>query len=208
MLIFRAWATCGLSTRQEGVEKMENKFKPQRGIPANFREIFLIFALEIAKHQKAGILEKTSFVIFIWMCKTKSFKLEIFFFLWNMSVFSLPSVSHQQLLISTPSKFFRPAVRLTNLSVTVVQHWSKEMKNHCIFSFERSVANSWDFLKKTFGTGRHWSALYSTHQNHIDREGLRLNFGHLVTCYTNERCLRCFDVFASRGFGPCTLRPI
>ena len=21
----------------------------------------------------------------------------------------------------------------------------------------------------------------------------------LVTCYTNERCLRCFDVFASRG---------
>ena len=81
MLIFRAWATCGLSTRQEGVEKMENKFKPQRGIPANFREIFLIFALEIAKHQKAGILEKTSFVIFIWMCKTKSFKLEIFFFL-------------------------------------------------------------------------------------------------------------------------------
>ena len=35
-------------------------------------------------------------------------------------------------------------------------------------------------------------------QNHIDREGLRLNFGHLVTCYTNERCLRCFDVFASR----------
>ena len=79
MLIFRAWATCGLSTRQHGVEKMENKFKPQRGIPANFREIFLIFALEIAKHQKAGILEKTSFVIFIWMCKTKSFKLEDFF---------------------------------------------------------------------------------------------------------------------------------
>ena len=29
--------------------------------------------------------------------------------------------------------------------------------------------------------------------NHIDREGLRLNFGHLVTCYTNERCLRCFS---------------
>ena len=44
------------------------------------------------------------------------------------------------------------------------------------------------------------SALYSTHQNHIDREGLRLNFGHLVTCYTKERCLRSFDVFASRGF--------
>ena len=44
------------------------------------------------------------------------------------------------------------------------------------------------------------SALDSTHQNHIDREGLRLTFGHLVTCYTNERCLRCFDVFASRGF--------
>ena len=43
-------------------------------------------------------------------------------------------------------------------------------------------------------------ALYSTYQNHIDREGLRLNFGHLVTCYTNERCLRCFDVFAPRGF--------
>ena len=80
MLIFRAWATYGLPTRQDGVEKMENKFKPQaqRGIPANFREIVLIFALEIAKHQKAGILEKTSFVIFIWMCKTKSFKLEIF----------------------------------------------------------------------------------------------------------------------------------
>ena len=49
-----------------------------------------------------------------------------------------------------------------------------------------------DFLKR--------SALYSTHQNHIDRQGLRLKFGHLVTCYTNERCLRCFDVFASRGF--------
>ena len=30
--------------------------------------------------------------------------------------------------------------------------------------------------------------------------GTGLNFGHLVTCYTNERCLRCFDVFASRGF--------
>ena len=44
------------------------------------------------------------------------------------------------------------------------------------------------------------SALYSTHQNHTDREGLRLNFGHLVTCYTNERSPRCFDVFASRGF--------
>ena len=40
----------------------------------------------------------------------------------------------------------------------------------------------------------------TTHQNHIDREGLRLNFGHLVTCYTNERGLRGFDVFASRGF--------
>ena len=49
------------------------------------------------------------------------------------------------------------------------------------------------------------SALYSTHQNHIDREGLRLNFGHLVTCYTNQRCLRCFDVFASRGL-PCEQR--
>ena len=36
------------------------------------------------------------------------------------------------------------------------------------------------------------SALYSTHQNHIDRARLRLNFGQLVTCYTNERCLRCF----------------
>ena len=45
------------------------------------------------------------------------------------------------------------------------------------------------------------SALYSTHQNHIDREGLRLNFGHLVTCYTNERCPPCFDVFASRLSG-------
>ena len=61
---------------------MENKFKLQRGIPANFREIFLIFALEIAKHQKAGILEKTSFVICIGMCKTKSFKLEIIIWAW------------------------------------------------------------------------------------------------------------------------------
>ena len=49
-------------------------------------------------------------------------------------------------------------------------------------------------------TAQPLSVLYSTHQNHIDREGLRLNFGHLVTCYTNERCLRCFDVFACRGF--------
>ena len=39
------------------------------------------------------------------------------------------------------------------------------------------------------------SALYSTHQNHIDREGLRLNFGHLVTCYTKKDA---YDV--SRGF--------
>ena len=29
------------------------------------------------------------------------------------------------------------------------------------------------------------------------RSRLRLTFGHLVTCYTNERCPRCFDVFAS-----------
>ena len=105
---------------------MENKFKPQRGIPANFREIFLIFALEIAKHQKAGILEKISFVIFIWMSKTKSFKLEIFFFyeicLSSAYLLLSKSVSHQQYLISTPPKFFRPAARLTNLSVTVVQY--------------------------------------------------------------------------------------
>ena len=122
------------------------------GITANFCEIFLIFALEIAKHQKAGILEKTSFVIFIWG-KTKSFKLEIIFFK-NMFVFSLPSVSHQQLLISTPSKFFRPAAWLTNLSVTVVQHWSKEMKNpvYSLLKGASQNANSWDFLKNIFGT--------------------------------------------------------
>ena len=50
------------------------------------------------------------------------------------------------------------------------------------------------------GGRREGSALDSTHQNHIDREGLRLTFGHLVTCYTNQRCLRCFDVSTSRGF--------
>ena len=52
-------------------------------------------------------------------------------------------------------------------------------------------AGAWHY--RIFPDSLKRSALYSTHQNHIDREGLRLNFGHLVTCYTSERCVRCFS---------------
>ena len=98
-------------------------------------------------------------------------------------------------------KSTHPKCRYFYLSVHVVVELSTNiMRGNWGFWWRPKNALLWQISRNQNLVGMDRSALDSTHQNHIDREGLRLTFGHLVTCYTNERCLRCFDVFASWGF--------